>query len=85
MRVFYGTAALMVCWLLYFSLSNVLDREGVTGALLSPSGQSAFGFFVLFVTIALRFACVIVLPGLLAGWMLSRIGQRLALRFRRTD
>jgi hypothetical protein len=84
MRLFYGSVSLILLWLLYFSLANVLDREGVTGALLAPNGQSAFGLSTLALLFALRLLCVLILPSLLAGWLLSRLGQALLLRLKVT-
>jgi hypothetical protein len=80
MRTFYGTLALALSWLVYFSLAHVLDREGVTGALLAQNGQSGLALSSLALLIILRFACLVVLPSLLAGWILARLGQRVFAR-----
>jgi hypothetical protein len=83
MRTFYGTLGLALTWLVYFSLAHVLDREGVTGALLAQNGQSGTALFGLGLLIVLRVASLVVLPTLLAGWVLARVGERVMTRFGR--
>jgi nitrate/nitrite transporter NarK len=83
MRFFYAPIALLLTWLLYFSLAHVLDREGVASALLAPSGNFGLSVFVLVLLVVLRFLGLVVLPSLLCGWLLAALGARLARRIQR--
>jgi hypothetical protein len=80
MRLVYGTFTWAMMWVLYFVLSQVCDREGVTGALLSPTSQPLSALLTLGLLLTLRIACVLLLPAMLVGWIAQRLVKKLLLR-----
>lgn len=64
-----------LCWLMYFSLVHVMDREGLTGTLFEAQPPILHRLAV-YLLLSLRITTVLILPAMLIAFSIEAILAR---------
>jgi hypothetical protein len=77
MKVVYLVVTWLISLLMQFILSQLLEREGMTGSLLSGAGARSWAGVSLMLLLLLRLLCVVVLPGLIVAFLTRTVALRI--------